>query len=307
MHDLNKRLDLNLLTVFDALMRERHVGRAAERLALTQPAVSHALGRLRDLIGDPLFARHARGMRPTPRAEALSATIAPALAALRGSLFAQRDFDPSAVARTVVIGSSDYIDLVLIPYLATQLHRDAPGLDLRFRATSSGTFLEQLRRREIDMAIGPLAVAPQKVELIPLFAERFVLVARAGHPAFGRRRLSPRQFARLPQLLISPQGDATGPIDRALGEMGLTRRVAMTVTHFAAAPFVIEATDLVAVMPERVANRMRSAADIAIYELPFDLPSWTVGLVALPDGGADPLIDWLVTFIRSVAEQRMSS
>lgn len=304
MRDTNNRFDLNLLAVFDALMGERHVGRAAERLGLTQPAVSHALGRLRGLVGDPLFVRHARGMQPTPRAEALSVTIAPALAALQTSLFSKSDFDPSSVARTVVIGSPDYIDLVLIPYLATPLLREAPGLDLRFKATSSGAVAGQLRRREIDMAIGPLALAPQNVAPVPLFVDRFVLVARTRHPAFGRR-LSAKQFARLPQLLISPQGDATGPVDRVLGELGFARRVTMTLAHFAAAPFVIEATDLVSVMPERVANRMCSAADVEIHDLPFDIPSWTVGLGTATRRGADPLIDWLVALIRDVVEQHL--
>lgn len=305
MHDLNKRFDLNLLTVFDALMRERHAGRAAERLNLTQPAVSHALGRLRELVGDPLFVRHARGMRPTPGAQTLGTVIVPALATLRGSLRAQRGFDPGAVARTVVIGSSDYIDLVLIPHLAAQLQRDAPRLDLRFRATASGAVADQLRRGEIDMAIGPLAAAPRHGELTPLFTERFVAVARARHPAFAKRP-TPKRFAELPQLLISPQGDAAGPVDRALAERGLARRVAMTVTHFAAAPFVIEACDLVAVMPERVAHRMLPAARIAIHPLPLAIPHWTVGLVTSASHGADPLMDWLAALIRKVAKERLS-
>jgi DNA-binding transcriptional LysR family regulator len=131
-----------------------------------------------------------------------------------------------------------------------------------------------------------------------------VAVTRARHPAFAKRP-SPKRFAALPQLLISPQGDAIGPVDRALAELGLARRVAMTVTHFAAAPFVIEASDLVAVMPKRVAHRMRAAAKIAIHDLPLALPPWTVGLITSTSHGADPLMDWLAALIGGVAKERM--
>src|SRR5262249_8486942 len=120
-NDHNRRLDLNLLVIFDALMREQHAGRAGERLGLTQPAVSRALGRMRDLIGDPLFVKHARGMKPTPRAEILAASIVPALATLRTSLAPQRGLDPKSVARTIALGASDYIDLTLIPAVAARL------------------------------------------------------------------------------------------------------------------------------------------------------------------------------------------
>src|SRR4051812_34181952 len=124
------KFDLNLLVVFDALMREQHVGRAGELVGLTQPAVSHALGRLRHLVNDPLFLKHARGMRPTPRAEALADAIAPALRTLRTSLRQPANFDPAGIARTVVIGASDYIDFTLVPRLMSELRKSAPGFDV---------------------------------------------------------------------------------------------------------------------------------------------------------------------------------
>ncbi len=301
MRDTNQaRFDLNLLVIFDALMRERHAGRAAERLGLTQPAVSHALGRLRGLFGDQLFVKHARGMKPTPRAESLAASIVPALAALRISLAPQPRFDPKTAARTVVIGTSDYIDLTLMPPLAARLRMEAPAANLRIKAASRSSVAQDLRRRDIDLAIGPLSAAPEAVDVMPLFQERFVMIARKEHPAL-KKPLTPQAFAALPHLLVSPRGDPAGAVDEALREIGLARRIVMTVPHFLAAPFAVEATDLVAVLPERVAKRMGSAADIDIRDLPLDIASWTAGLARAKDSLDDPFMTWLVALICETA------
>src|SRR5262245_54008298 len=131
MHEIDlKRLDLNLLIVFEAIMRERHIGRAAEALRLTQPAVSHALGRLRHAFGDRLFMRHARGVHPTPRAEQLAAMIAPALEILRTTLGARQNFEPGKIKREVNVGVSDYVAFTLFPPLTARLQKIAPGFDI---------------------------------------------------------------------------------------------------------------------------------------------------------------------------------
>src|SRR6478735_1059641 len=154
------RFDLNLLVVFDTLMRERHVGRTGEVLGLTQPAVSHALGRLRHLLDDALFVKHAKGMRPTPRAEALAAPLASALQALQATLDPKESFDPGQARRTINIGGTDYVDLTLMPPLMQAIRREAPGFDIRLRAITRATVLPDLRRKEIDFAIGPIGAAP---------------------------------------------------------------------------------------------------------------------------------------------------
>jgi DNA-binding transcriptional LysR family regulator len=300
--DHHRRFDLNLLDVFDALMRERHAGRAGERLGLTQPAISHALGRMRDLVGDPLFVKYARGMKPTPRAEILAASIVPALATLRTSLAPQRGLDPKSVARTIVIGASDYIDLTLIPAVTARLRQEAPLVDLRIKATSRVKVVRDLRRRDIDLAIGPLSAASEGVDLTPLFKERFVMIARKGHPAL-KKPLSLERFAALHHLLVSPSGDPFGIIDQELREIGLTRRIVITVPHFLAAPFVVETTDLVAVMPERVAKRMRPVADIGVRDIPLDIPPWTVGLARPKDTLVDSFMEWLVRLICATAAE----
>jgi DNA-binding transcriptional LysR family regulator len=298
--DHHMRFDLNLLAVFDAIMQERHIGRAGERLGLTQPAVSHALGRLRTLTGDRLFVKHARGVKPTPRASALAETIAPALAALQASLDPAQDFQPRTVTRNIVIGASDYASLTLISAMATDLRREAPLMDLSVRAISRADAAQALRRKDVDLAIGPLSAAPEGVAMTPLFKERFVMIARNNHPALTGP-LTVEAFAALPHLLVSPAGDASGMLDPALRERGLSRRVAFTVPHFLVAPFLIETTDLVAVMPERVAMRMRPAARFEIYEMPVHMPPWTVGLALSEETLTDACMVWLVALIRRVA------
>jgi len=297
--DLHK-FDLNLLAVFDALMRERHVGRAGERLGLTQPAVSHALGRLRHLLDDPLFVKHAKGVRPTARAEALADLIAPALQMLRTGLRRGDAFDPAQVKRTLVIGASDYVDLTLVPPLMARLRETAPGFDIRLRPTSRETVLQDLRRQEIDFAIGPLASAPTAVELTPLFTERMVMIGRRGHPQLTSE-LTIEGFAALSHLLVSQRGDAFGSVDSALREMGLSRRIAITVPHFLAAPFIVGHTDMVAVMAERVARRLAEAAGVSIHGMPIVVPSWTVGLARLKEAQHDAAVDWLVGLISEIS------
>ena len=294
------RFDLNLLVVFEVLMQERHVGRAGDRLHLTQPAVSHALRRLRGLVNDPLFVKHARGIRPTPRAESLASSLAPVLASLRGSLSRGDEFTPAAATRSVVIGASDYIELVLIPSVMARLRRQAPSLDLGVKAITRASVTAELRRREIDLAIGPLSASPDAVQATPLFTERFVLVARKGHPVL-KGSLTAKRFAGYPHLLVSPQGDSSGVVDQALRELGLRRRTALTVAHFLCAPWIIADTDLVTALPERIARRLLGPAACGMRELPLKIPSYTVGLVQSKDSLGDPLLSWLTTVIREVA------
>jgi len=296
------RFDLNLLAVFDALMQERHVGRAGERLGLTQPAVSHALGRLRALVGDRLFVKHARGVMPTPRAEALAQSIGPALAALRASLGMEPDFHPATARRTIAIGSSDHIEISLLPAVMARLRSEAPHIDVRFRAVTPDDVAQAMRRREIDLAIGPLIASPESVVSTPLFSDRLVLVARKGHPDFTAP-LTIAAFADLPQLLVSQRGDAAGIIDEALRELGLKRRIALTVPHFFAAPFLIEATDLVVLLPERLAHALRHAATTEIHACPIELTPWVVGVALPQESASDPCLAWFVALLADVTRQ----
>ncbi len=187
-----------------------------------------------------------------------------------------------------------------MPRLLPSVREAAPGFDLRLRPLSRKTVLQELRRQELDIAIGIMAFAPEGVQLRPLFTERFVLIARQGHPSL-REKLTPETFAGLQYLLISPEGDPSGILDDVLREAGLSRRIALTVPHFLAAPFIVGATDLVALVAERVALKLAETAGIALHEPPIAVPPWTVGLAHLPSAVSDPAIGWLVEQISRIS------
>lgn len=307
MNSMNQfRFDLNLLTVFDALMRERHTGRAGERLGLTQPAVSHALSRLRDLTGDPLFVRHARGVRPTARAHVLAESILPALDVLRTSVHARQAFDPTSISRTITIGCSDYVELTILPRLLAEVAQRAPALDLRIRNLTRGEAESSLRRRDVDLALGPVQAAPSPSDTMTLFEERFILVARRDHP-MAKKGLSAEAFAQWPQALVSAGGDASGQVDLALRERGLVRRIAVVVPRFTAVPFLVAATDLIALLPERIAACLQDAAPIRVQADPLQLPHWTVGLSRIPDQRGDGCLDWLCTLISDIGRSMQTT
>ncbi len=267
---------------------------------MTQPAVSHALSRLRHLLDDPLFVKYPGGIKPTPRAEALSAPIGHALAAVRAALGDTGAFNPSDAVRTVLIGASDYADLVLMPALMAEVRLTAPGLDIWRRPTSREAVLGDLRRRDIDLVIGPLGLASDALVLTPLFTERLLLVTRKGHPALTAE-MSLKTLAEFDHLLVSIGGDSTSSLDDRLREAGVSRRVVMTTPNFLAAPFIVAATDLVCLLPERVARRLSDAALIAIHPQPAPVPPWTIGLARLGGSAPDPAIDWIVGVATKIA------
>jgi DNA-binding transcriptional LysR family regulator len=297
-----ERFDLNLLLVFDTLMRERHAGRTGEALGLTQPAVSHALTRLRQILNDPLFEKYAKGMRPTPRAEAMAGPVASALQTLRLTLNEERPFDPAQASGSITIGGNDYINFALMPELLPVLRKQAPGLDIRLRPTSQAGVLQQFRRREIALALGPMAAAPKGVKMRPLFTERLILIARKGHPAL-KKPPTLEALAELPHLLVSPSGEGFGIADEALREAGFSRRIAVTVPDFLAAPFIVGATDLVALLAERVARKLAQSAGLSLHEQPVANKPWAIGLGYLPNAVSDPAVEWLIEQIASISSR----
>lgn len=286
---LPQRLDLNLLVVFEAVWAERHIGRAAERLALSQPATSHALARLRALVGDPLFERAPGGVRPTPRAEAMWADVAPALAHARTAM--GRGFDPTRLGRRLSLGMTANVALALLPRLLPRLREAAPELDLAVRPVDRRSAPELLARGRIDAMAGLWeGELPPTLIRRRLYEERLVLAARAEHPALARP-LSPEGLAALPQVLVSPSGEASGPVDRALARLGLSRRIALVVADWRLAAEAVAATDLVAALAEGVVERLGPSLGLGSAPLPVALDPIAVDLVA--PAGAAALADWL--------------
>ena len=297
------RFDLNLLVVLDALLAERHVGRAAKRLHLSQSATSHALSRLREALDDPLFVRNPKGIEPTPLATSLAHPIAEILEGVRRIATPRGPFDPSRMHRAFVVGTTDYGMLTVLAPALSAISAKAPGSAVLTEPVDQATFVRRLDAAAIDLAIGAgsFGQAPQRIDVIPLFTERFVGIARAGHACLrrsGRRHtVSLDAFVETPHILASPRGDSRGAVDDALERLGRSRQVAATSPSFISVPFAVGASDLLAVVAERAASRLARAAGVVTFELPFQMPEWTVVLARAAVRAAEPEIGWLTDTI----------
>jgi DNA-binding transcriptional LysR family regulator len=258
-------IDLNLLVVFDAIMRDRSVTRAGQRLGLSQPAMSHALTRLRHMLKDELFVRSPNGMMPTPRAEELAAPIRIALDGLQQSLEPMQ-FDPSKATATFRIAVDNYAAIVLVAPIAASVARIAPGVKLDFRPSGTLDVLERLDRSELHLAMGPLGVQGERFSRRRLLQDQFVVVHRKGHAAAKTQEFSIERLATLPQLEISsaqfgPDFAETGPERSKLGT-----RAAMRAPFLSAAP-ILATSDLVSVLPLNVAKSMIKSHHLAFHRL----------------------------------------
>jgi DNA-binding transcriptional LysR family regulator len=263
-------IDLNLLVVFDALMQDRNVTRAASRLALSQPALSHALARLRHMLKDELFVRSPKGMIPTPRAAELAAPIRRALDELQHSLEPPQ-FDPAKATRNFRLAVDNYAAIVLVAPLTARIAKTAPNLTLEFRPSGTLNVPDLLDRGQLDVAIGPYTEAAERFSRQILLADSFVAVMRRNHPAASARKLTIEAFAALPHLDISSSRHATDFVDAALSRSRLARRVTLRAP-FLSAVRILAASDAVAVLPRRIARELTGYRPLVLRELPFAAP-----------------------------------
>lgn len=296
------RTDLNLLVLFEAVMEERHVGRAADRLNLTASAVSHGLGRLRRLLGDPLFLRTPRGVAPTDRALALAAPVAEVLAQARSLLASVRPFDPATSRRRFRIGAPDAASAVFLPPLLTMLAARAPGIDIAVRQILPAPgepsperawrdVFPDLDDRIIEIAVLPTPAIPARFQARILYDEDFIIVARRGHPFAAAPGLD--AYCRMEHLVVSLTGDPQGFVDDALAENGRSRRVALTVSNFMSALAIVAETDLIAAVPRRFALRYADRFGVAVHAPPLPLPGSPLRAVAPKVAMMDAGIAWL--------------
>ncbi|WP_291862260.1 LysR family transcriptional regulator [Bradyrhizobium sp.] len=299
------RADLNLLTLFEVILSERHVGRAAIRLNLTPSAVSHGLGRLRRLLNDPLFLRTPKGVVPTARAVALADPVADLLARARNVLASAAPFDPATSTRRFIIGAPDG-SVILKPLLAVLRDR-APGIDIGLRQlmpSQGGHSVErawapvfaELEAGSIDIALAPIDRAPPRFVARTIYDEDFVVVAQARHPFAARPTL--QRFCQAQHLVVSTTADPFGFVDAALAEQGLARRVALTVPDFASALAAVAETDLIATVPRRFVSMHAARFAVVSREVPLRLRTFSIQAavprVAMMDAGLAWLFDTLV-------------
>ncbi|WP_338805711.1 LysR family transcriptional regulator [Pseudomonas chlororaphis] len=289
-----RRLDINLLLTLDVLLAEHNVTRAAQRLNLSQPSVSVHLAKLREIFSDPLLLPGPRGMRPTARADELREPLRRALEALELAVAPASPFDPGAAANTWSVSASDYGEsTVILPALAG-LRAAAPGTRLAVLELEPGRLVQQAEQGSIDLALHTSEDSPPGLRRRVLFSERYVLVGRAGHPRL-QRRPSLAQFGKLEHVVVSPDGGGFhGVTDSALGEVGLTRRVVLSVPHFLFVLSALASTDLVAMLPSRL---VRDNPALKVVEPPLEVPGYEMAMLWHERCHRDPAHQWLREFI----------
>lgn len=294
-------LDLNLLVLFDALMSERSVSRAAARVGVGQPAASAALGRLRQLFHDELFVRADGEMRPTPKALSMAGPVTAALAMLRQTMDDAIPFDPAQARRTFTVASTDYTSLVLLPPVVAAVGEQSPSIDLRVVGYDKDLVAEQLQRDEIDLALGVFADPPPDTVRTALYKDRFVGLARRTHPALGvDGNVTLERFVEASHALVSVRRDAHGAVDDALLRLGFARRVALTVPHMMALPEILRRSDLLVTLPVRAAERLANDT-LVTFDLPLSLDPWQVSMLWSPRTRADKPTRWLRGLVTQAA------
>jgi DNA-binding transcriptional LysR family regulator len=274
-----RKLDLNLLVVFHAVMQERSATGAAAKLNMTQPAVSHALTRLRGALKDDLFIRTPEGMQPTPYASRLAEPIRHALDELGAALDGAANFEPATAERTFTVALNNHASLVIAAPLAAAIAAEAPGVTLDMRPSGTLNITEQLDRGELDCAIGRLASPGERFSDLRLFADGFSVILRRGHPIIhSDDGLTLEELARVPHLVVSSTGEDTGFVDTELARSGLARQMALRAPLLAAAP-ILAHSDMIAVMTTRAAREFARTAPLLVLDLPFASPHQTTALL----------------------------
>lgn len=301
------RVNANLLVALDLLLTEQCVGRAAERHGVTPSAMSHSLRALRELFGDPILIRTARGMTPTPLAAQLRAPLHRALRELERAIAGGAEFDPARSDRGFVIVAPDFVSTLLLGALAPILEAEAPGVDVEIRPVRrSGSARhvyewDRLAEGEVDLVVAALLEEVAELRHEVLYAERFVCVVREDHPRVGDvMDLVTYASLRHAVITISDERSPTW-IDEALAEAGLTRHVALRTRSFLSAPLVVASSELVLTCPYQLARYFADRLPLRVLEPPVPLPTYRESVGWHPRYDADPGLRWLRGALRRAA------
>lgn len=285
-------LDLNLLVIFHQLFLERRVVRAAENLGLTQPAVSNALARLRKLLGDPLFIRTPAGMQPTPMAMQLAEPVATALGVIHGALNQRAAFTPQHSDRVFTIGMTDIGEIYFLPALMDAIAASAPGVSVSTVRNTAVKLKEEMEAGHVDLAIGLLPQLKGGFFKRRLFVQRYVCLVRQGH-RLDKRKLTLAEFSAAEHVVVESPGTGHGKVDDLLARSGVRRRVKLRVPHFVAVGHILQSTDMVATVPERLANALIKPFGLARMVHPAALPEIVISVFWHARAHKDPANQWL--------------
>lgn len=314
------RMDLNLLKVFDAVFEDRNLVLAGRRLNLSQSAVSHALTRLREVVGDDLFLRTGKGMAPTARATEMAPVLRDALRRIEATLGAE-PFSPTQSTRRFVIAANDHVTAVIVARLARELREAARGIDLVIRPSTRLDLAEQIDLGRIDLAIGIFSQVPPRLNSRTLITQGEVILMPKGHPA-ARRKLTLADLAKYPLVTISVGGQEEGAVDgfilerglarqsemfdrhaleEALAEIGKVPRLRVTVPHSLALPALLRDSDMLSIVPASLAKALTRSGELLLRAPPYPAGTTTTRAVWHRRNDHDSAHAWLRDAVAAAA------
>lgn len=296
-----RRLDLGLLLVFAETMRHRRLTIVAERLGQTQSAISHALARLRDIVGEPLFVRRPNGVEPTARALALEPAVNDIIDMARAALSQTASFDPATATGEVRVAAQDYHCALFAAPLVATLEKEAPAMHAGFLPLARSGALEALENGRADLAIGFIPKAGERFISEPLVEQDYAVVARKGHAAAARLNELDVYVAQR-HLLVSQSGDRTGTVDHALAQVGRSREVVSTVPYYLAALAAVAVSDLVVTVPRLLAERYAGDFGLLVTAPPVKIRRFTLSLLRHRRNVDNPMIDWVAAILKRQAD-----
>ncbi len=290
-HEL-AHVNLNLLVALDALLQERNVRRAAERMSVTQSAMSRTLAQLRELFDDPILVRSGNSMLATPRASDLAAPLGHALRELGGLLEGPSGFEPLRATRRFTVAASDAVAVTVLPGLVEGVSRDAPNAGIDVVPVRRDGLLESMERGDVDLFIGAGVRASSCLLREALFPSSFAVLARAGHPAIADE-LDIDIYCRLPHAMVTVTGRGGGVVDSALARLGRSRVIALRVPYFLAAPPILASTDFLLTLPSEPARYFAGKFPLRVYDAPLPLPRGRVEMIWHQRYDRNPALVWL--------------
>ena len=264
-------IDLNLLVVFNQLLVERRVSKVADNLGISQPAVSNSLAKLRKLFGDELFLRTPKGMEPTPFADQLAESVSYALAMIHSGVNQRTRFDPATERRSFTVGMTDIGEIVFLPELIARVKREAPGIALSTVRNRAINLRDELESGKVDMAIGLLPQLKAGFFQRRLFKQRYVCLMRRGH-RLDKKRITLAEYAGAEHLVVVSAGTGHGKVDELLQRSGIERTVQLTVPHYVSVGHILQRSELITTVPEKLADRLLEPFGLAKVAHPAKLP-----------------------------------
>lgn len=285
-------LDLNLLVTFNHLLVERRVSAVAERLGVSQPAVSNSLAKLRRLFGDELFLRTPKGMEPTPFADQLAESVSYALAMIHSGVNQRVSFDPATARGALTIGMTDIGEIYFLPALLDRLRRDAPGLTLSTVRNAAVNLRDELETGKVDLAMGLLPQLKAGFFQRRLFTQSYVCLMRRGHH-LDKKRISLAEYSAAEHLVVVSAGTGHGKVDELLSRSGVVRTIRLTVPHYVSVGHILQHSDLIATVPERLADRLLEPFGLVRVPQPAKLPDVAINVFWHAKYHRSPANRWL--------------